>query len=131
VVPIFTNTEKPRHAFPARFAIHRGIYNPAPVLLYDGTRLLMLTGQLTIDGRRLLYVWEGPDATEPVRIGLRFDSFRKIGEPELSEDEQLKWNRDGRNEIFSMVAWKGFLLLEYRRGFFSLKMEDLMHAIRR
>lgn len=123
---MFMGDEKPLYRFPKEFAIHRGLHCPAPVLHYDGTRLILLTGQFTTDGRRLLYVWKNPNQERPKRLALRFAGFEEYDE--IDDEEKRNWNQGARNTISSMFIHDGRLYFEYPRGFFFLSLEELDKA---
>lgn len=106
---------KPLFRFPAKFQMHRGTSDAKPVLSYNGKRLLLLTGQITSDGRRLLYVWKDPDQKEPKRIALRFDGF-----DQYKPEERLSSNLMARYSVRSIFQIREYICFEFDTGFFYI-----------
>jgi hypothetical protein len=115
---------EPLFHFPEVYSLHRGQdqYCSHPVLHYNGTRLILLTGQITKDGRRLMYVWKSAEQKTPKRFALRFSGFEWM--EDLNEEEKADWNLIARNSILSIFEWRDRLVFEYPRGFFHLRIEE-------
>lgn len=116
--------DEPLFHFPEVYSLHRGQdpYCSHPVLHYNGTRLILLTGQITKDGRRLMYVWKNAEQKTPKRFALRFSGFQWM--EDLNEQEKADWNLMARNSILSIFEWRDRLVFEYPRGFFHLRLDE-------
>lgn len=115
---------EPLFHFPEAYSLHRGQdqYCSHPVLHYNGTRLILLTGQITKDGRRLMYVWKNAEQKTPKRFALRFSGFEWM--EDLNEEEKADWNLMARDSILSIFEWRDRLVFEYPRGFFHLRLNE-------
>jgi len=114
--------DEPLFHFPESYSLHRGEHPLNPVLHYNGTRLILLTGQITKDGRRLMYVWKNAEQKTPKRFALRFSGFEWM--EDLNEEEKADWNLIARDSILSIFEWRDRLVFEYPRGFFHLRIEE-------
>lgn len=112
--PVFT--------FPEEFSAHRGQYCSDPVIHYNGTRLLLLTGQTTDDGRRLLYLWRNHEEKTPQRFALRLESFFWV--EDFTEEERFDWNRKARDTILSIFEWRDRIVFEFSSGFMHMTLEE-------
>ncbi|MEQ1841884.1 MAG: hypothetical protein ABL994_15875, partial [Verrucomicrobiales bacterium] len=122
---MFMEDQEPLFRFPSEFTDHRGPRFPRPVVHYDGTRLILLTGQNTSDGRVLLYVWNDRTCDVPTRFALQFDGF---GNTDLEDEERNDWNEGARHSIRAIYVHKDHLWLEYDRGFFLLPLKSFERA---
>jgi len=119
---LYPDKMEPIFTFPDEFSTHSGPNCSEPILHYNGTRLLLLTGQVTNDGRRLLYVWKNHEEKIPRRFALRFQSFFWL--ENLNEEDIFNWNVDARNTILSIFEWRDHIVFEYPRGFLRMSIAE-------
>lgn len=106
---------------PESFSVELGPLFLRPVLHFNGSRLLLLSDEMTEDNRRLLYVWRNVEDM-PKRFAIRFASFRR--DQDSNDEGVLKWNQWAQNTVVSIFEWRNLLVFEYDRGFFSIPIGE-------
>lgn len=123
---LFGDAAEPRFEFPAEWRHPSGKSDARPLIHFDGSRLLLLTNQLTSDGRRLLYVWDDANRKKPRRFALRFNGFPKE-EPEW----RYRSNAGARESVTSIFRSQEFLCFEFDIGVFYLPVSELEDRLKR
>ncbi len=127
--PSFANFNEgktqPLYSFPSDHTLMGTSSKLNPSIWYDGQQLLFLSGQLTQDGRRLLYVWRSPSQRYPIRIAVAFDSFSPGEGKNYTQEDADRYNKLARDTIRNISIHKNLMFFEFAYGFFVFDMQKL------
>ncbi|MCB1230076.1 MAG: hypothetical protein KDN19_07415 [Verrucomicrobiae bacterium] len=122
------NHEKvePLYRFPAEFPTQTGTPRSLrPAVWLDERRLLLLSGQLTDDGRRLLYLWRSREQKEPTRIAVAFESYEENKDKGISAEDAQRYNEIASNSIEEISIRKNLIFFRFKYGYFVFRLDEL------
>lgn len=115
---------EPLFQFPAEFTKTGTSRKLKPSIWYDGELLLLLSPQLTDDGRRLLYVWRNREQKIPIRVAIAFDSYREKPEKNVTAEDAQRYNETARDTIEEISIEGNCLFFKFAYGYFMFSLEE-------